>query len=788
MRQEQEFAADTDPKAVSDSIPENADHTPSFAHSLRALLRILGKPVSLPLLLSGIRGGPSSDSPSACLRSAKRYGLDARIVRRKNLNSISALVLPCILLLKNEQSCVLLRQDAGADTAEVIFPEEGDQSKTVSRQELEEQYTGYAVFGSLIKKMDARARIALPVTRRWFWDVIAHYMPLYKHVIIATVIINFLGIAGSLFAMNVYDRVVPNQAEETLWVLASGVLLAYMVDFILRNVRGYFVDLAGRNADVVLSSRLMQKVLNLRMDAKPDSTGALVNNFSGFESLRDFFSSGSLVVLADLPFLIIFLALIFLIGGPIVSVPLAAVPLMVGLGLLLQMGARRHAATNYLLNMQKNALLIEIVHGLETVKTSRAESRLLYLWEQICDASAETSRLSRRYATLTLSISSGLSQLVSVGVIVWGVYRIMDGAMTMGGLIACNILAGRAMAPLMQMAGMISRLHQSRMALAALNTIMELPTEDPAETDKTDFGLLQPAFTFEHVGFSYPGAKHNSLSDVSFTIRPHEKVAIIGRMGSGKSTIGRLMTGLYTPQDGAVRFGGVDLRQMDAVNLRGRIGYLPQDVTLFYGSIRDNIALDDPGIEDQRVLRAAYQAGATDFIRALPGGLGAPVGEQGFAISGGQRQSVALARALLHDPEVLILDEPTSNMDKATESLLRTRLAKLAENKTLVLITHRASLLALVNRLIIIDNGRVVADGPRDEVLEAINSQSLQKRQAADPAPGERQNEQQNGNMPAGQAANEAANEAAATTAKLASAPPLARAGDAPESGMRGAA
>lgn len=788
MRQELDFAPDMDLKAVSDSIPESADHTPSFAHSLRTLLRLLGKPVSLPLLLSGIRGGPSSDSPSACLRSAKRYGLDARIVRRKNLNSISPLVLPCILLLKNDQSCVLLRQDAGADTAEVIFPEQGEHAKSVNRQELESQCTGYAVFGSLTNKLDARARVPLPVTRRWFWDVIGHYMPLYKHVIIATVIINLLGVAGSLFAMNVYDRVVPNQAEETLWVLASGVLLAYMVDFILRNVRGYFVDLAGRNADVVLSSKLMEKVLNLRMDAKPNSTGALVNNLSGFESLRDFFSSGSLVVLADLPFLVIFLGLIFLIGGPIVSVPLAAVPLMVGLGLLLQMGARRHAASNYLLNMQKHALLVEIVHGLETVKTSRAESRLLNLWEQVCDASAETSRMARRYATLTLSVSSGLSQLVSVGVIVWGVYRIMDNSMTMGGLIACNILAGRAMAPLMQLAGMISRLHQSRMALAALNTIMELPTEDPAETDKTDFGLLQPAFTFEHVGFSYPGAKHNSLSDVSFTIRPHEKVAIIGRMGSGKSTIGRLMTGLYTPQDGAVRFGGVDLRQMDAVNLRGRIGYLPQDVTLFYGSIRDNIALDDPGIEDQRVLRAAYQAGATDFIRALPGGLGAPVGEQGFAISGGQRQSVALARALLHDPEVLILDEPTSNMDKATESLLRTRLAKLAENKTLVLITHRASLLALVNRLIIIDNGRVVADGPRDEVLEAINSQSLQKRQAADPAPGERQNERQNGNMPAGQAANEAANEAAATTAKLASAPPLARAGDAPESGMRGAA
>ncbi len=726
MRQEQKTASDQTASVLADSIPESADHTPPFAHSLRTLLRLLGRPVSLPLLLSGIRGGPSSDSPSACLRSAKRYGLDASITRRKNLATISPLVLPCILLLKNGQSCVLLEQNAATDTAKVIFPESSEQPKSVNRQQLEEEYTGYAVFGSLTGKPDARARVVLPVTKRWFWDVIAHYMPLYKHVILATIIINLLGIAGSLFAMNVYDRVVPNQAEETLWVLASGVLFAYLIDFILRNVRGYFVDLAGRNADVVLSSKLMSKVLSLRMDAKPDSTGALVNNLSGFESLRDFFSSGSLVVLADLPFLVIFLSLIFLIGGPVVFVPLTAVPLMVGIGLLLQVGARRYAATNYMLNMQKSALLTEIVHGLETVKTSRAESRLLHLWEQICDASAESSRASRRYATLTLSVSSGLSQLVSVGVIVWGVYRIMGGAMTMGGLIACNILAGRAMAPLMQMAGMISRLHQSRMALAALNTIMELPSEDPAETDKIDFGLLQPAFIFDHVKFNYPGAKHDSLTDVSFTIRPHEKVGIIGRMGSGKSTVGRLMTGLYTPQEGAVRFGGVDLRQMDAANLRGRMGYLPQDVTLFYGTIRDNIALDDPGIEDQRVLRAAYQAGATDFIRTLPGGLGAPVGEQGAAISGGQRQSVALARALLHDPEVLILDEPTSNMDKVTEKLLRSRLAKLVQNKTLVLITHRASLLTLVNRIIIVDQGRVVADGPRDEVLEAIRSQKPQ--------------------------------------------------------------
>lgn len=719
MSQTTSLLAGADQDILPETIPERADHVPPFARSLGTLLRLLGRPVSMPLLLSGILGGPSVNSPEACLRAARRWGLDGRIVHRKSLSDISSLVLPCILLLAGGRSCVLLSRDA--ETAEVVLPEEGEHAKRVPLADLEAEYTGYTAFGSLAGRLDARANLRLPVTRRWFWDVIAHYLPLYKHVIIATVIINLLGVASSLFAMNVYDRVVPNQAEETLWVLATGVLFAYLVDFILRNVRGYFVDMAGRNADVVLSSKLMSKVLSLRMEAKPDSTGGLVNNLSGFEALREFFSSGSLVALADMPFLIIFLWLIAFIGGPLAIVPLAAVPLMIGLGLLLQLAARRSAAQNYLLNMQKHALLVEIVHGLETVKITGAESRLLYLWEQLSDMSAETTRQSRRYATLTLSVSGGISQLVSVGVIVWGVYLIIAGSLTMGGLIACNILAGRAMAPLMQLAGMISRLQQSRLSLSALNAIMELPTEDDGDEEHVDFGLLQPAFSFENAEFSYPNAKKKALEDISFSIRPHEKVGIVGRMGSGKSTLGRLMAGLYAPQAGTVRYGGVDIRQMDPANLRGRIGFLPQDVTLFYGNIRDNIALDDPGIEDQMVLRAAYLAGASDFIRALPGGLGAQVGERGMSLSGGQRQSVALARALLHDPEVLILDEPTSNMDKGTERLIRDRLAKITANKTLVLITHRPGLLDLVDRLIVVEDGKIIADGPREAVLRALN-------------------------------------------------------------------
>lgn len=708
--------------------PEGVDRIPSFARSLSTLLRLLGRPVSMPLLLGGIMGGPSEGAPEACLRSAKKWGLSARIVHRKNVQDISHLTLPCILLLHNARSCVLL--GFTEDTADIVLPEEGEVPKTVPLEELAAEYSGYAVFGALEGRLDARTHMHLPRFKRWFWDTIKHYLPLYKHVLIATVIINLVGVASSLFAMNVYDRVVPNQAVETLWVLATGVVFAYLVDFILRNVRGYFVDMAGRNADVILSSQLLHKVLTMRLETKPDSTGALANNLSSFESLREFFSSSSLVTLVDLPFLLIFLWLILFIGGSLVIVPLAAIPLMVGLSVLLQSLSRRAAEESYRQNMQKNALLIELINGLETVKTSKAESRLLFLWEQLADMSAEASSQSRRYSTLMLSVSSMINQLVSVGIIIWGVYSIMEGALTMGGLIACNILAGRAMAPLMQLAGMLSRLQQSRLALNALNTLMELPSEDGEGEEHVDFGLLQPAFIFDNVDFSYPSSKQKSLEGVSFTIRPHEKVGIVGKMGSGKSTIGRLMAGLYTPESGSVRYGGVDIRQMDTANLRGRIGFLPQDVVLFYGSIRDNIALGDVGIEDALVLRAAYLAGASDFIKNFPGGFGAQVGERGMALSGGQRQSIALARALLHDPEVLILDEPTSNMDKGTESLIKARLAKIIERKTVVLITHRPGMLDLMDRIIVIEDGKIVADGPQETVLHTLSASSLAQRKA----------------------------------------------------------
>lgn len=744
---------------VGPLAPVEVNFLPPLLQSLSTLLRLRGKPVSAEFLRAGLPG-MGTVTPGACLRAAAKAGLEGRILYRKTIEHIPPLTFPCILLLTNDRACVLTRvfeqkseqklepilvtapnQDpqeklesgpgaepgakqapaAAQHMAEVYFPETGEQLQVVPLEGLAEDYSGYAIFATIHDQQEKRIReLRDAPPRRWFWDVLRHYMPIYKHVAFASIVINLIGVLTPLFVMNVYDRVIPNAAMDTLWVLAIGVTIAYTFDFLLRSLRSSFVDVAGRNADVVISSNLVHKVLSMRMDAKPESTGALVNNLREFESLREFFSSSTLLACIDVPFLVIFLLLIGLIGGPLVFLPLAAIPILLLAGILLQISARRSAEQSFKQSMQKNALLVELVSGLETLKCCMAESRMQTLWESVVGASALSTNESRKYNNLALTLSTLVTQLVTVGIIVWGVYLITAGTLTMGALIGTNILVGRALAPLMQMASLLTRYQNSRIALESLDKLMMLPSEELEGHSTVDFGTLEPGFTVEHLSFAYPGAERLALDNINLTIQPGERVGIVGRMGSGKSTLGRLLIGLYQPRDGAVKFGNVDIRQLPPADLRGHIGFLPQDVTLFYGSIRDNITLGDPTINDHLLLRAANIAGVTDFVRANPAGFGAQVGEQGRSLSGGQRQAVALARALVRDPEVLILDEPSSNMDNSTEQAVQRRLQSILPGKTFLLITHRLSMLTMVDRLLVMEGGRVVLDGPRNQVLQQL--------------------------------------------------------------------
>ena len=713
--------------------PSDVDFMPPLLRSLSALCRLRGKALSPQFLLAGLSG--STVSAQACLRVARKAGLTGSVLYRPLLAELSNLTLPCILLLSGNRSCVLTRlipgapaeaEDGGAEAsgtgqaqAEVIFPETESTSQLVPLDALQEEYTGYALYVAVPGRPQEHVeKLRLAKGKRWFWDVLRYYAPIYRHVALASVIINLIALASPLFAMNVYDRVVPNNAIETLWVLASGVIIIYLFDFLLRALRTHFVDVAGRNADIVLSSNLVDKVLTMRLESKPESTGSLVNNLREFEQLREFFSSSSLLACIDVPFLVIFL-------------PLAAMPILIGLGLFLQTAARRCAEQSYKQNMQKNALLVEMVNGLETIKACQAESRMQRLWEAVVGLSAKSTAESRRYSSLAVTASTLVTHMVTVSMIIWGVYRISEGLMTMGALIGCNILVGRAMAPLMQLASLLTRLQNSCVALQALDLLMELLSENQSESSCMDFGELQPSFTVENVSFAYPNAMSLALEDVSLRINPGDRVGIIGAMGSGKSTLAKLLTGFYQPQKGSIKFGDVDLRQLPTTELRGRIGVLPQDVVLFYGSIRENIVLGDPTINDHLVFRAAALAGVTDFVRNNPAGFAAQVGEQGKALSGGQRQAVALARALVRDPEVLILDEPTSNMDTDSEQRLQQRLAAVSQGRTLILVTHRLSMLRMVNKLAVMENGRLRMFGPRDAILKRLRDSAAAAKKPA---------------------------------------------------------
>lgn len=719
-------------KRIQPLTPAEVDFLPPLLLSLSVLIRLRGKHVSPQFLLAGLAGAEKV-SVGACLRAAEKAGLHGKVMYRAKLADISPLTFPCILLLKNEQNCVLTALDE--NEARVILPELGDAEQSMPRAQLEERYSGYVIFAALESRADARTEpVKSKKPRRWFWDVLRYYMPIYRHVALASVVVNVIAVASSLFVMNVYDRVIPNNAYETLWVLAAGVGIAYLFDFILRSLRSHFVDLAGRNADVVLSSRLIDKVLSMRMDAKPESTGALVNNLREFESLREFFSSTTFLALIDLPFLALFFVLLAFIGGPLVILPLAAMPLLLGVGVWLQLAARKSSETSYRHSMQKNALLVEMVNGLETVKSSMAEARMQRLWEAVSGISAQSSTEARKYSTRAVTFATFTTQMVTVGMVVWGVYRIGAGEMSMGGLIGCNILVGRIMAPLLQLASLLTRLQNSRVSLKALDALMELPSENQDEAACMDFGALSGEFVMDKVSFAYPGSDSLALDNVSLRIRPGEKVGIIGKMGSGKSSIGKMLIGLYQPKEGAVTFGGVDIRQLATADLRSRVGFLPQEVILFYGSVRDNIALGDPTINDHLILRASLLSGVADFVKKHPAGYGAQVGEQGRNLSGGQRQAVGLARALVRDPDILILDEPTSNMDVDSELAVQNRLAPIIKDKTLVLITHRLSMLRIVDRIIVMDGGKVLMDGPRDSVLERLRQSRTAKAGTARPA------------------------------------------------------
>jgi ATP-binding cassette subfamily C protein LapB len=687
---------------------------------LVVLTRLEHNPFSPETLIAGLPLLDNKLTPELFVRAAARAGLSAQIVSRP-LTDISPLVLPAVLLLKRRQACILIGKNEAKGIATIIQPESGEGEFTIPLAELNKQYTGYSIFARPSFHFDKRTDEGFKERpKSWFWGVMKTTWNLYGEVLVASFFINVFAIASSLFVMNVYDRVVPNNAIDTLTVLAIGVLTVFCFDFLMKMLRGYFIDIASKKTDVMLSSHIFEQMMGIRMEARPESVGNFANNMQQFDSFREFFTSTTISALIDLPFVLFFLIIIWSIGGYVVVVPFLAIPLVIFAGLIIQKPLNKYVKESYRYSGQKHAMLIESLAGVETIKGLSAESSLQRKWEHAVGMAAKIGTKVRGLSLTAISFSTFIQQVAGVVVVILGVHKISEGEMTMGALIACTILTGRALAPLAQIAGLLTRYHQSISALQSLDNVMKMPTDRLRGRTPLHRPILTGDIEFRDVGFKYPRQAVPALSNVTFHITTGEKVGIIGRIGSGKTTIEKLVLGLYQAQEGTVLMDGTEISQLDPASMRRNIGYVPQDLVLFYGTVKDNITYGAPFADDMSVLRAAKISGVTDFVSRHPQGFDMPVGERGEKLSGGQRQAIAIARALILDPPILVLDEPTNMMDNRTEEMFKNQLLETAKGKTLILVTHKGSLLSLVDRLILMDGGKIIADGPRDLVLKAL--------------------------------------------------------------------
>lgn len=705
-------------------------HDDALTLCLLQLAQYAGNPHTRDSLVDGLPLEQGRLTPSLLPRAAARAGLKASLLRQP-LARINTGLLPCIVLLKDNRACVLEQLDRSTGRVVTRRPELDMAQTEDSLSEIEQHYGGVVIY--------CRPELSLPQgdaetaasadNGHWFWSVIRRHRRIYRDVLLASFCINIFALAMPLFVMNVYDRVVPNQSTATLWVLAAGVMIVVFSDLALRLLRSWFVELAAGRADGVLSSRIMERVMGMRLESMPASAGVLAGNIQGFESVRAFCGSMVVTALIDLPFFLLFLLIITIIA------PLMAVPVLAGAMLLLlyalsvQSQMKRLADVSGQVSSQRSAGLIESLHLLPVFKIFNATGRAQGRWEQ---QNRFLSGSSSRQRLLGASVSVGaawVQQTVSVAMIIIGVYLVIDGQMTQGALIAAYMLSSRAMAPVSQTAALMTQYHQAAAALHSLDELMHSPQER-SSTAQNGQTAVRGDIEFSKVSFTYPGSERPALNQVSLKISAGEKVGILGAAGSGKSTLEKLILGLYQPTEGTVFVDGLHGQQLDVATLRRHVGHLPQDLMLVNGTIYDNVTLGQTQPCATALQQAARIAGLETLIGRQAEGWSLPVGENGQALSGGQRQAVALARALAGEAPVLLLDEPTSAMDSLMEQRVTKGLGEYCRARTLLLITHRTSLLSLVDRLIVMDHGQIIADGPKDRVLDALSKGSLRRAAA----------------------------------------------------------
>ena len=554
----------------------------------------------------------------------------------------------------------------------------------------------------------------------WFATSIRRYRPVFLEAVVATFVISMVGLVAALYSMQVYDRVIPTKGYSTLWVLTIGVVIAILIELVLKQVRAYMVDRACKVIDQELSAVFFGKALDIRMDARPSTVGTFASQIRHFESVRNFLTSSSLFIMADLPFAILFVGVIAIIAGPVALVPLVAVPLAVLAGMAFRGPIEKYTGQHMKESNEKNGLLIEAIDGIESVKAANAEWKMLDRWRTMTTTIADSELKMRLFSSLSSNLTQTIQQLSYAGMIAAGAYAINAGQLTMGGLIACSIISGRALTPVAQLPGLIVQWQHAKIALKSLNGIMQMPSDRDQSERLVVPEMCQGEIKMNKVGFSYakdlPGLEVPALR-----IDPGDRIAVLGAVGSGKTTLIKLLSGLYKPTAGQVYLDQVDMVHLAPEFVREHVGYLPQDVRLFNGTLRHNLTLGLPMPSDSQIFKAAAMTGLDQVIQNHPLGLELLIAEGGRGLSGGQRQLVGLTRMLLATPKVLLLDEPTASMDAKLENRVMQHLfEQMPRESAIVVVTHKPAALTYVNRILVVDKGHVVLDGPRDEVLQRL--------------------------------------------------------------------
>ncbi|WP_310618368.1 type I secretion system permease/ATPase [Flexibacterium corallicola] len=707
------------------------DHPDPLVSCLQVVATQFNRPTSLTVLTAGLPHDHEQFTPELIVRSAKRIELEASVKTGK-LSKLGPFTLPLIIYLKKLGPVVLLGREAEG-LFDVQIPGESEPT-VIAETDLEADYGGWIII--FTAPQDKRLKGAAGKQQKkeddWFWEPLMAYWKSMVQVILAACFINILALASPLFVMNVYDRVLPNEAIASLWVLAIGLSLAFIFDFLLKVSRASLIDYVGRRLDHHISTALFEKVLNIRLQERPESTGVFANHVSQYEYIREFFTSSTLSLIVDVFFLFLFLLVIYFLGSWMVVVPAIAVVLVIVSSFILQTIVSRYLERAQTDTAQRHGLLVESVNAMETVKSLRAEGYFLAKWERFIAEGSRTQAQVKAYSNLAITLAQFLQQMVTVWVVVSGVYLFAENKITMGVIIAVVMLSGRAVAPLTQITMVMTRARYAISALKTLSSLMSQPDERTGVKDYVNRIVLDGELEFRDVGFQYPAVEKNVLSNISFHIKAGEKVGILGPIGSGKTTIARLASGLYSPISGEVLIDSVDIRQYHPYEVRKAVGLVVQETDLFRGSLKENVLVAKPGASDDEILFACRMAGVDSFAARHPLGYDMPVGERGSFLSSGQIQSIALARVFLMSPPILFLDEPSSALDLASERVLIKHLKEaIWPEQTLVLATHRQAMLVLVDRLIILEAGRLIADGPKSEVLRALaeRAEKLKGRQ-----------------------------------------------------------